>query len=198
MIVIGLTGSIAMGKSEVASVFREQGLPVFDADKEVHRLYDSPEGAQLLKPLAPAAIVEGRVDRKELSAVVMADAALLEKLETIVHAEITARRRDFLRDASARGQSMAVVDVPLLFEKGGDKDVDVTVVVSSPETEQKKRALSRPGMTPEKLAMVLKRQMSDTEKRRRADFVIENNSTLEELKNRTLSVLKAIRKEHAL
>jgi dephospho-CoA kinase len=198
MIVIGLTGSIAMGKSEVASVFLEQGIPVFDADKEVHRLYDSTEGAELISAVVPGAIIEGRVSRSKLTQFVMADGGLLEKLETIVHAEIARRRTDFLRDASERGHSIAVVDVPLLFEKGGEKEVDVTVVVTCSESEQRKRALARPGMTQEKLAMILKRQMPDAEKRGRADFVIENDGTLEELNTKTLAVLKAIRKEHAL
>jgi dephospho-CoA kinase len=198
MIVIGLTGSIAMGKSEVASVFLEQGIPVFDADKEVHRLYDSTEGAELISAVVPGAIIEGRVSRSKLTQFVVADGGLLEKLETIVHAEIARRRKDFLRDASERGHSIAVVDVPLLFEKGGEKEVDVTVVVTCSESEQRKRALARPGMTQEKLAMILKRQMPDAEKRGRADFVIENDGTLEELNTKTLAVLKAIRKEHAL
>ena len=195
MIVIGLTGGIAMGKSEVAKVFVSEGIPVFDSDREVHRLYDSREGVDLLAPLAPTAVSDGKVDRKALSALVLADPALLEKLERLVHAEIRARRQAFIAAEKAKGTEMVVLDVPLLFETGGDRDVDVTVVVSAGEDVQRRRALARPGMTAEKLALVLKRQMPDAEKRRRAHHLIETTGTLEELHTRVLAVIAQIRKE---
>lgn len=195
MIVIGLTGGIAMGKSEVAKVFVSEGIPVFDSDREVHRLYDSKEGADLLAPLAPNAVSDGKVDRKALSALVLADPALLTKLETLVHAEIRARRQAFIAAEKSKGTEMVVLDVPLLFETGGDRDVDVTVVVSAGEEIQRRRALARPGMTEEKLAMVLKRQMPDAEKRRRAHHLIETTGTIEELRARVLAVIAQIRKE---
>lgn len=194
MIIIGLTGSIAMGKSEVARVFVGEGLPLFDADKEVHALYDSVAGADLLRSLVPSAVEDGRVDRKKLSDHLVLSPEDLDPIEKIVHAEIARRRKAFLSEIEARGHSFAVVDVPLLFEKGGDKDVDVTVVVSAPADQQRSRALARPGMTDAKLDMILKRQMQDMEKRKRADYVIENTGTLEELRVRTLSVLDAIKK----
>ncbi|MBL8791685.1 MAG: dephospho-CoA kinase [Rhizobiales bacterium] len=195
MIVIGLTGGIAMGKSEVAKVFAAEGIPVFDSDREVHRLYDSDEGAALLAPLAPAAIADGKVDRKRLSALVLADPALLNRLEGLVHAEIRRRRELFLAAARAQGAEMAVLDVPLLFETGSERDCDVTVVVSAGEDIQRRRALSRPGMTEEKLAMVLKRQLPDSEKRARADHLIETTGTLEQLRSRVLAVIAQIRNE---
>jgi dephospho-CoA kinase len=196
MIVIGLTGSIAMGKSEVAKILAAEGLPLFDADKEVHRLYDSEAGAKLLRDLVPSATIHGKVDRPELSKLILANPRILEEGEKRVHAEIASRRAAFLAKAKSHGHGIAVVDVPLLFEKGGDRDVDVTIVVSAPEVAQRERALARAGMTREKLEMILKRQMPDAEKRSRADFVIENDSTLDDLRTRTLAVVAEIRKQH--
>jgi dephospho-CoA kinase len=194
MIIIGLTGSIAMGKSEVARILVDEGLPLFDADKEVHALYDSAEGAYLLRSLVPSAVKDGRVDRKRLSDHLVSSPDDLDPIEKVVHAEIARRRKLFLSDVKAQGHRLAVVDVPLLFEKGGDKDVDVTVVVSAPAEEQRSRALARPGMTEARFDMILKRQMPDSEKRKRADYVIDNSSTLEELRVRTLAVLDTIKK----
>lgn len=198
MIRIGLTGSIAMGKSEVARILVEAGLPLFDSDKEVHKLYDSAEGAALLSPHVPDAIRNGRVDRSLLSKIVIADQTKLNQLETLVHAEIANRREAFAAAAENNGHSLVVFDVPLLFEKNLEKTVDVTVVVSAPETEQRKRALSRDGMTPEKLDMILSRQMPDREKRKRADYIIENNGTLADLAERTRAILMQIKRTHTL
>jgi dephospho-CoA kinase len=198
MIIIGLTGSIAMGKSAVATISREEGLPVFDADQEVHALYDSKEGVELLRDLAPDAIVDDHVDRQLLSRIVVADPHRLEQLEHIIHAEIARRRKNFTAAAEAAGHAMIVADIPLLFEKGGGKHVDVTVVVSAPADLQHKRALARPGMTEEKFRMIINRQMPDAEKQSRADYVIHNTGTLTDLRSKTLAVLAAIRKEHRL
>lgn len=182
MKVIGLTGSIAMGKSEVAKIFREHGIPVFDSDAEVHALYDSKQGADLLQDDVPEATRDGRVDRKIVTELVLRDAAVLSRLEKKVHAEIRFRRNVFLEKASARGAKLAVVDVPLLFETGTDKDVDVTLVVSSSVEIQRTRVFARPGMTQEHFDMIIARQMPDAEKRARADHVIENNGSLVDLK----------------
>ena len=198
MITVGLTGSIAMGKSEVANVFRTAGIPVFDADQEVHKFYDSQAGVDHIQPLVPSAIVNGIVDRKSLTAAVLADQELLNRLEKSVHEEINRRRKAFLKKQEAQGRSIAIVDVPLLFEKSGDKYVDVTIVVSAPLEQQRQRALARPGMTEAKLDMIMQRQMPDVEKRRRADHVIENNGSLSDLEKKTLAVLAAIRKQHSL
>ena len=194
MIIIGLTGSIAMGKSQVANIFRELGIPVFDADKEVHALYDSVEGANLLKPFVPQAVTSAGVDRAKLSAAVLADAKLLNSLEPVVHAEIARRRARFIAAAESQAHDMAVVDVPLLFEKGADAEVDATIVVSALPHLQRERALARPGMTPEKLDMILSRQMPDAEKRKRADHVLENNGTLDDLRHQTLVLIKALKR----
>lgn len=198
MIVVGLTGSIAMGKSEVAKVLRANGIPVFDADAEVHHLYDSAEGAALVGAFVPDAVSGHRVDRQRLSAAVLADPALLARLERVVHAEIRRRREVFIAGEQQAGHSLVVLDMPLLFETGGDGDVDATVVVSARPDLQRSRALSRPGMTEDKLAMILGRQMPDSEKRRRANHVIETNGTLEELRTRAEAVFRQIRKDHAL
>lgn len=198
MIIIGLTGSIAMGKSEVANILRMEGLPVFDADHEVHALYDSKAGAELVRDLAPEAIIGGNVDRQRLSRLVIDDPNLLDQLENIIHAEIAKRRKAFIHKAEMDGQGMIVADIPLLFEKAGDKDVDVTIVVSAPAEIQHKRALDRPAMTKEKLKMILKRQMPDAEKQKRANYVIHNIGTLTDLRRETLAVLAAIRKQHRL
>lgn len=194
MIILGLTGGIAMGKSEVAKVLLSQGIPVFDSDREVHKLYDSREGAALLAPFAPAAIVGGKVDRQRLSEIVLADPARLAALEKIVHGEIRTRRAAFIAAERAKGTGVVVLDVPLLFETGGDREVDVTLVVSAGEALQRRRALARPGMTEERLAKILKRQMPDAEKRARADHLIETTGTLDELHQRVLAVLADIRK----
>jgi dephospho-CoA kinase len=198
MIIIGLTGSIAMGKTEVAKIFAAEAIPIFDADKEVHALYDSPEGVELLHPLVPKAIVNGKVDRPSLSKLLLEQPALLEKLETIVHTEITRRRMLFVEQAETAGHSIVVMDIPLLFEKSAEKHVDVTIVVSAPADLQQQRALARPGMTQQKLDMIVKRQMPDAEKRRLANYVIINDGTLEDLRENTLAVLNNIKKEHRL
>ncbi len=198
MIVIGLTGSIAMGKSEVARVFADAGLAIFDADNQVHELYDSHFGAELLRPFVPDAIVGERVDRQKLTQIALADRQKLERVEKIVHAEIARQRLAFIEEQEKAGHAIVVVDIPLLFEKSSEKEVDVTVVVSAPLEQQKQRALARPSMTPEKLDMILARQMPDSLKRLRADYIIENDGSLAVLKQRTLAVLAAIKKEHCL
>lgn len=198
MIKIGLTGSIAMGKSEVARILATQGLPLFDADVEVHKLYDSEDGVKLLQPHVPEAIVDAHVDRGKLTKIVMADPQRLNQLEALVHAEIGRRRHQFAAKAEADGRSIIVFDIPLLFEKQLENTVDVTLVVSAPLAEQQKRALARPHMTQQKLEMILSRQMPDHEKRKRADYIIENDSSLDALQKRTLNVLNDIRRAHSL
>jgi dephospho-CoA kinase len=198
MIKIGLTGSIAMGKSEVGRILVGEGIPLFDSDREVHRLYETAEGVALLNPFVPETIRNGQVDRALLTKIVLADPARLNQIETVVHAEIAKRRDAFVATAESNGHTIVVYDVPLLFEKHMEKTVDATIVVSASEAEQRKRALSRDGMTPEKLDMIMSRQMPDHEKRKRADYVIENNGTLEQLVERTRSVLNQIKRTHTL
>jgi dephospho-CoA kinase len=189
MKIIGLTGSIAMGKSEVATIFRNQGFPVFDADKEVHQLYDSPEGVALIQPLVPEVIVKNRIDRTILAEKALADTLLLSRVEKSVHAEIARRRETFISKAKTQSAALVVLDVPLLFETGSDKTCDATIVVSASAEQQKLRALARPGMTEQRLNRILSRQMPDGEKRQRATFILENNGTLEQLKHRTLALI---------
>jgi dephospho-CoA kinase len=193
MMIVGLTGSIAIGKSAVASVFKTQGIPVFEADQEVHRLYDSSDGADLLQPLVPDAIINGRVDRAKLTAIALKNPQKLNEVETVVHRYVANRKRQFIDLGKSAGHDIIVLDIPLLFEKHLQSDVDVIVVVSAPANLQRERALARPGMTQEKLDMILSRQWPDADKRAAADYVIENNGSLLELETKTLSLLALLK-----
>ncbi len=180
MIVAGLTGSIAMGKSETAKMFAARGIPVFDSDAAVHELYA--HGGEAVAPLAdvvPSAIMEGAVDRRLLAEQVQQNPALLKKIEAIVHPFVKARQAAFLSRCRADGASVAVLDIPLLFEIGRDRDVDKILVVSTSAAIQRERALKRPGMTGEKLAFILSKQMPDAEKRAKADYVIDTSLDLD-------------------
>jgi dephospho-CoA kinase len=172
--VLGLTGSIGMGKSTTARFFAEAGLPVWDADAAVARLY-APGGAAVvpLAELHPAAVADGAVSREALRAWIAADPAALSRIEHVVHPLVAADRRRFLAESEA---SAVLLDVPLLFETGGDEAVDHVVVVSAPPEEQRRRVLARPGMTEARFAHLLAQQMPDAEKRARADTVIETTT----------------------
>ena len=176
MIVVGLTGSIAMGKSTVAAMFAEFGVPTFNADDAVRDFYAG-DGAQSVEAAFSGVMVEGKIDRERLAARVLGDANALRRLEDLVHPAVAKARVQFLERAAAEGRRMVIVDVPLLFETGGDLDVDLVVVVSAPESIQRARALARKGMTAAKLEAVLTRQMSDAEKRRRAHFIIDTRGS---------------------
>ena len=176
MIVVGLTGSIAMGKSETARMFARLGYPVFDADQTVHRLYS--KGGKAVKPVAqafPGALVGGAIDRKRLAIRVMGKPRALKTLESIVHPLVHKQERAFLKAARAAGHQLVVLDIPLMFESGRLDDVDMVVVASAPAELQRARALERPGMTPEKLDLMMGRQVPDKDKRSRADFVIDTS-----------------------
>lgn len=181
MTIVGLTGSIAMGKSETARMFRRLGYPVFDADSVVHQLYR--RGGSAVEPVSkvfPAAVDAGAVDRRRLAAEVMDDPEGMNKLEAIVHPLVRKRQAAFLRKARRTGHRLVVLDIPLLFESGRKEEVDRIVVVSAPESIQRARALERPGMTKEKFAAIMKRQLSDSGKRQQADFVIDTSRGIEE------------------
>lgn len=194
MIVAGLTGSIAMGKSETAKMFAARGIPVFDSDATVHALYGQGGAAvAAVAALAPDAIVEGAVDRSRLARLVQQDPALLPKIETAVHPLVKARQHDFLTEASSGGAQIAILDIPLLFETGREKDVDVVLVVSAGAALQRERALKRPGMTPEKLDFILSRQVPDEEKRARADYVIDTSVNLAETARAVDDVIEALK-----
>lgn len=176
MLIVGLTGSIGMGKSTVAAHLRALGVPVCDADAEVHKLY---EGAAVapIEAAFPGTTMSGKVDRQRLAAALLDRPDQFKRLEAIVHPLVLAAERDFLRSEVARGASMAVLEIPLLLETGGEKRVDVVVVCSAPPEAQRARVMQRPGMTPEKLDQLLSRQMPDAEKRARADFVVDTGGT---------------------
>ncbi|NQU69646.1 MAG: dephospho-CoA kinase [Rhodospirillales bacterium] len=173
MIILGLTGSIGMGKTTAAGMFRYLGLPVYDSDAAVHRLLG--QGGRAVAAIGkafPGVVEDGAVNRKALGEKVFGDSAALKKLEAIVHPLVRKVQEDFLKRAAARREKMVVLDVPLLFETDGDEVCDAVIVVSAPRFMQEARVLARGGMTREKLAAVLARQMPDSEKRRRADFVV--------------------------
>lgn len=198
MIIVGLTGSIAMGKSDTLQMFAELGVPVFDADAEVHALYEA--GGDAVPAIAaalPATVRDGRVDRAILSRIVTEDPANLALLETIVHPLVRERQQRFIAAAKSAGAKLVVLDIPLLFETGGETRVDKVVVVSAPAAEQRRRALARPGMSEEKLARILARQMPDVEKRRRADFVVDTGAGHDRARAEVHAIVIALEKEAA-
>jgi dephospho-CoA kinase len=188
MRVLGLTGSIGMGKSTTAKLFMEAGVPVYDADATVHKIYEG-EAAPLIEAAFPGTTVNGKVDRTRLSPLVVHDAAAMKKLEQIVHPLLGAHHRKFLEDAEQSGAPVAVVDVPLLFETGGEKRVDAVVVVTTNPEMQRERILARDNMTPEKLDAILARQLPDAEKRKRADFVVDTSNGLDPVRERIREIL---------
>ena len=188
MIILGLTGSIGMGKSTTAKLFAEAGVPVYDADAAVHMLYEG-KAAPAIEAEFPGTTVDGKVDRNRLSARVLHDPAAMRRLEEIVHPMLGASRQKFLAEAERSGARVAVVDVPLLFETGGEKRVDAVVVVTTTAEIQRQRILSRPNMTNEKLAAILARQMPDAEKRRRANFVVDTSHGLDPVRARIRDIL---------
>jgi dephospho-CoA kinase len=178
MIILGLTGSIGMGKSTTAKLFAEAGVPVYDADAAVHALYEG-EAVPAIEAAFPGTTADGKVDRNKLSARVVHDPSAIRRLEGIVHPMLGASRRKFLDDAEQSGAPVAVVDVPLLFETGGEKRVDAVVVVTTTPEIQRQRVLSRDNMTGERLDAILARQLPDAEKRKRADFVVDTSHGLD-------------------
>jgi dephospho-CoA kinase len=188
MIILGLTGSIGMGKSTTAQLFAEAGVPVYDADATVHKLYEG-EAAPFIEAAFPGTTVNGKVDRARLSARVVHDPAAMQQLEQIVHPMLGASRQKFLRDAEQSGAPVAVVDVPLLYETGGEKRVDAVVVVTTPPEIQRQRILARDNMTGEKLDAILARQLPDAEKRKRADFVVDTSHGLDPVRARIRDIL---------
>ena len=188
MVILGLTGSIGMGKSTTAKLFAEAGVPVYDADAAVHVLYEG-GAAPAIETAFPGTTVAGKVDRNRLSARVVHDPAAMRRLEEIVHPLLGASRQKFLADAERSGTRVVVVDVPLLFETGGEKRVDAVVVVTTTAEIQRRRILSRPNMTDEKLDAILARQMPDAEKRRRANFVVDTSHGLDPVRARIRDIL---------
>jgi dephospho-CoA kinase len=188
MLILGLTGSIGMGKSTTAKLFAEAGVPVYDADATVHMLYEG-EAVPAIEAAFPGTTVNGKVDRNKLSARVVHDPAAIKRLEQIVHPMLGASRQKFLDDAERSGAPLAVVDVPLLFETGGEKRVDAVVVVTTTPEIQRQRILARDNMTSEKLDAILARQLPDAEKRRRADFVVDTSDGTDPVRLRIRDIL---------
>jgi dephospho-CoA kinase len=191
MFVLGLTGSLGMGKSTTARFFAEEGVPVHDADAVVHRLYEG-QAAAAIEAAFPGTTAGGKVDRDKLAARVLGDSAALKRLEAIVHPLVQEAERRLLAEAEARGEKVAVLDIPLLFETGGEKRVDAVVVVSAPPEVQRSRVLERRGMTVEKLEAILAKQMPDDEKRRRADFVVDTSRGFEAARADVRAILDAV------
>ena len=191
MVVVGLTGSIAMGKSALAAMFAELGAPVFDADAAVHEIYRG-EGVAGVEAAFPGVVENGVVDREKLARRVVGDAAALKRLEAIVHPLVAERRARFLDEARRRGARVAILDVPLLMETGGDAAVDVVVVVSARPEIQRARALGRPGLDAARFEALLQRQTPDVEKRRRAHFVIDTSGSLADSRRQAEDFLRAV------
>src|SRR5450631_338851 len=188
MIILGLTGSIGMGKSTTAKLFAEAGVPVYDADATVHRVYEG-EAAPAIEAAFPGTTANGRVERAKLSARVVKDPAAIRQLEQIVHPMLRTYHQKFLDAAERSGAPVAVVDVPLLFETGGEKRVDAVVMVTTTPEIQRQRILARDNMTGEKLDAILARQLPDAEKRRRADFVVDTSHGLDPVRTRIRDIL---------
>lgn len=194
MYLLGLTGSIGMGKTLTASLFEEEGVPRYDADAAVHKLYE--KGGAAVAPigeLVPAAIVDGAVDRAVLGQAVLNDAALLKQLEAVVHPLAGAAQIAFLTHHEAAGAACVLLDIPLLFETGGDGFVDSVIVVSAPFEVQRERVLARPGMSEEKFLAIVDKQLPDAEKRARAEFIVDSSISKADALRQVRDILTAVK-----
>lgn len=189
--VLCLTGSLGMGKSTAAKFFAAAGVPVHDSDAAVHALYED-DAVALVEQAFPGSSANGKVDRSKLAAMVLNDSAALERLEAIVHPLVFASRERFLAQARERDVPVVVLDVPLLFETGADCHCDAVVVVSAPPEVQRRRALGRPGMTEDKFAAILRKQMPDAEKRRRADFILDSSQSFDHTRAQIGDILQRV------
>ena len=195
MKIIGLTGSIGMGKSTTAAMFREAGIPVYDADAEVHKAYDV--GGAAVEPVGaafPGVVKDGKVDREELRKRVLGDPEALKVLNGIVHPIVGRARAAVFEEAEKAGADMVVLDVPLIFETGGEKNMHKVIVVSAPAEMQRARVLAREGMTPERLDAILAQQTPDAEKRARADYVVDTSQGLEHARQQVTAIIADLRK----
>ena len=193
MKIIGLTGSIGMGKSTTAQMFADEGCPVFDADAAVHQLYArGGRAVPLLRAVFPDTITDGSVNRKRLGEHMRADKLNLKVLESFIHPWVGELRAEFLKEAGASGAKAVVFDIPLLFETGGDKSVDVVVVVTASAEVQRQRVMAREGMTKAMFEMILSKQMPDAEKRKRADYIVETDAGMAPARARVIDVLSQI------
>jgi dephospho-CoA kinase len=191
MFILGLTGSIGMGKSTTAGFFAEAGVPVHDSDAVVHRLYEG-DAVAPVEAAFPGVAVDGKIDRVKLAAQLIGKPGAIKRLEVIVHPLVRAATQRFTQEQAAKGTRVILLDIPLLFETGGEKNVDAVVVVSSPPEVQRARVFGRPGMTAEKLDALLKRQMPDAEKRARAHFVVDTSRSFDSARAQVHGILRAI------
>lgn len=195
MLIVALTGSIGMGKSKTTELFREAGVPVYDADASVHALYAKGGAAvDLLAPIFPTAIVDGAVDRAILSTLVLKDPDALKKLEQIVHPLAGQNQLKFIQDNVAAKTPIAVFDIPLLFENGGETKFDAVIVVSAPADIQKRRVLERPNMTEDKFNDILSKQVPDAIKRERADFIVDSSISVDDARRQVSQILLELKK----
>jgi len=198
MKVIGLTGSIGMGKSTTAAMFREAGIPVYDADAAVHDLYD--EGGAAVEPVGmafPGVVKGGKVDRESLRQAVLGKPEELKRLNAIVHPLVGRDRVGFFKAAEESGADIVVLDIPLLFETGGHANVDAVVVVSAPAHMQRERVLARPGMTPDRLDAILAQQLADADKRARAHYVVDTGNGLEPAREQVRAIIADLRRRES-
>jgi dephospho-CoA kinase len=191
MLVLGLTGSLGMGKSTCAGMFAEMGVATFDADATVHRLYRGP-AAPLVEAAFPGTVIDGAVDRTRLGSMVFGKPAAIARLEGIVHPLVRKAETEFRKSAADAGRRIVLLDIPLLFEVGGEDRVDVIVLVSTSPEVQRERAFKRPGMTEERFAAILAKQMPDDEKRRRAHFIVDTSGPFAETHRQVADVMRAV------
>jgi dephospho-CoA kinase len=191
MFILGLTGSLGMGKSATAKMFAEEGVPVHDADAVVHHLYEA-EAVPLIEAAFPGTTAGGKVDRDRLAQQVLGDGAAIKRLESIIHPLVALARDRFLAEAERNGARVAVLDIPLLFETGGDVRCDAVVVASAPADVQRSRSLERPGMTERKFAAILAKQLPDAEKRARADFVVDTSKGFDAARAQVRDILARV------
>lgn len=197
MIIVGLTGSIGMGKSTTSAMFQAEGIPVYDADAAIHTLYS--KGGAAVAPVEaafPGVVVDGAIDRARLSAQVVGNPEALKRLETIVHPLAGESRKAFFEAALEKGAPMVVLDIPLLFETGGERNVNAVIVVSAPAELERQRVMERPGMTLEKLEAILARQLPDEDKRARADIVIDTSKGLDSAREQVRAAIARILSQH--
>ena len=193
MFILGLTGSIGMGKTATAKLFADEGVPVHDSDAAVHTAYEG-EATAAIEQAFPGKISGGKVDREKLARQVVGDAAALKRLEAIVHPLVRKSEARFLEQARARHAPVVVLDIPLLYETGGEARVDAVVVVSAPAGIQRQRVLARPGMTAEKFDALLAKQVPDSEKRKRADFIVDSSQGIEHARDQVRKILQQVGK----
>jgi dephospho-CoA kinase len=193
MFILGLTGSLGMGKSTTAKFFAEEGVPVHDADAAVHALYEG-EAVAPVEAAFPGTTADGKVDRDRLAQRVLGDSDAIARLEQIVHPLVARSRERFLVEAERNGAVIAVLDIPLLFETGGESRCDAVVVVSAPAEVQRARAFARPGMTEEKFQAILAKQMPDAEKRARADFIVDSGQGFDAARAQVREILREVGK----